>query len=122
MADKENLRTALMCQLPRGKAGDVVLALHRQKAHLGSNKTNYVLAEEVEIFGLKVKKIVVNPSDDESPDSYTAIFADTTLKKVATAAQLKPLAGGYIRDTEHGRLSADIRDRKNIHLTCTVTQ
>ena len=118
----EIIQSALMCDLSPGRAAAVVKAVREQKAQHGTHENDYLLPVPTQVFGLTVQHINVTPSDGESPDSYAAIFAGAVLADVATAARLKPLAGGFVRDTKHGRLSADVRDRTNVHLTCTSTQ
>ena len=123
---------ALTCEIADGKAAAVVKAVKALGAKPGKDENDYVLASPITVFGIDVTRINVTPSDGEGPDSYVAIFANAKPADIATAAQLKPLAGGnrcagkcegpFIRDTKTGRLAADVRDRTDVWLTCTPTQ
>lgn len=114
---------ALTCDIADGKAAAVVKAVKALGAKPGKDENDYVLASPITVFGLAVTRINVTPGDDEGgPDSYVAIFANAKPADIATAAQLKPLAGGFVRDTKTGRLAADVRDRTDVWLTCTPTQ
>lgn len=114
---------ALTCDIADGKAATVVKAMKALGAKPGKDENDYVLASPITVFGLDVTRINVTPGDEESgPDSYVAIFANAKPADIATAAQLKPLAGGFVRDTKTGRLAADVRDRTDVWLTCTPTK
>lgn len=113
---------ALTCEIANGKAAVVVKAVKALGAKPGKDENDYVLAPPITVFGLDVTRINVTPSDGDGPDSYVAIFKNAKPDEIAKAAQLKPLAGGFVRDTKTGRLSADIRDHTDVWLTCTPTQ
>ena len=113
---------ALSCELGDGKAATVVKSVKTLGAKPGKDANDYVLASPLTVFGLNVTRINVTPSDGEGPDSYVAIFANAKPADIAAAAQLKPLAGGFVRDTKTGRLAADVRDRTAVWLTCTPNQ
>ncbi|WP_298595292.1 hypothetical protein [uncultured Zoogloea sp.] len=114
---------ALTCEIADGKAAAVVKAVKALGAKPGKDENDYVLASPITVFGLDVTRINVTPGDDEGgPDSYVAIFANAKPADIATAAQLKPLAGGFVRDTKTGRLAADVRDRTDVWLSCTPTK
>jgi hypothetical protein len=110
---------ALTCEIKDGKAAAVLKAVKALGAKPGKDENDYVLASPITVFGLDVTNINVTPSEGEGPDSYMAIFANANPADIAAAAQLKPLAGGFVRDTKTGRLSADVRDRTNVWLVCT---
>lgn len=114
---------ALTCEIADGKAAAVVKAVKALGAKPGKDENDYVLASPITVFGLDVTRINVTAGDEEGgPDSYVAIFANAKPADIATAAQLKPLAGGFVRDTKTGRLAADVRDRTDVWLTCTPTK
>jgi len=113
---------ALSCEIGDGKAATVVKSVKTLGGKPGKDANDYVFASPITVFGLDVTRINVTPSDGEGPDSYVAIFANAKPADIAAAAQLKPLAGGFVRDTKTGRLAADVRDRTAVWLTCTPTQ
>ncbi len=112
---------ALTCEIADGKAAAVVKAVKALGAKPGKYENDYVLASPITVFGLDVTHINVTPGDEGSgPDFYIATFPNAKLADIATAAQLKPLAGGFVRDTKTGRLAAEVRDRTDVWLTCTT--
>lgn len=113
------LTKALTCEIGVGKEQSVVKALKALGARRGKLEGDYVLDKPVTAFGLPVTHVTVTPGDGESPETYFANFPGGDIKQVAAAAQLKPLAGGYARDTKKGALSADIRDGNVVALSCT---
>lgn len=110
---------ALTCEIGNHKADSVIKAVKTLGAKPGKDANDYVLASPITVFGLDVTQISITPSEGEGPDSYVAIFTNAKSADIAAAARLKPLAGGFVRDTKTGRLAADVRDRTNVWLTCT---
>lgn len=113
---------ALICEMAPGQGPSVLAALKALGATPGKRGGEFILPAPITAFGLAISRLNAVPSDGEAADSYTAVFPKAQLADIAKIAQLKPLAGGHVRDTKHGRLSADVRDREDIHLTCTATQ
>lgn len=115
------LEQALRCELPMGKADSVQQALKGLGAKPGAGgvSNGYRLPAPVRPFGLAVQQLSVSADEVET---YIATLPGARLEDVAKAANLKPVAGGYGRDTKHGTLLADVRERGDIWLMCTVTQ
>jgi hypothetical protein len=115
------LEQALRCELPMGKAESVQQALKGLGAKPGAGgvSNGYGLPAPVRPFGLAVQQFSVSADEVET---YIATLPGARLEDVAKAAKLKPVAGGYGRDTKHGTLLADVRERGDIWLMCTVTQ
>lgn len=115
------IEQALRCELPLGQFARVQQALKRAGARPGSDgvEGSHVLANPVHPFGLAVTRLSANADEVES---YIATLPGARLEDVARAAQLKKTAGSYGRDTRHGTLQADVRERGEVWLMCTVTQ
>lgn len=118
------IEQALRCELPPGQFDRVQQALKRLGARPAANSGQhiegaYVLSSPVQPFGLAVTRLSATADDVES---YIATLPGARLEDVARAAQLKKVAGGYGRDTRHGTLQADVRERGEVWLMCTVTQ
>lgn len=118
------LTKALSCDIAPGKVQSVIKAAKALGAKPAKDKAiaanDYTLPSPIVVFGLSITNIAITPSD-EGPETYAAIFlgAKSKLNDIATAAQLKPLAGGFVRDTPNGSLSAGVFDHDNVWLTCT---
>ena len=112
---------ALRCELPMGKSDSVQAALKSLGAKPGAAGVTgaYVLPKPVPAFGLAITRVSVNADEVET---YIATLPGARLQDVAKAANLKQVAGGYGRDTRHGTLLADVRERGEVWLMCTVTQ
>jgi hypothetical protein len=112
---------ALRCELPMGKSDRVQAALKSLGAKPGAGGVSgaYVLSKPVPAFGLTITRVSVNADEVET---YIATLPGARLEDVAKAANLKQVAGGYGRDTKHGTLLADVRERGEVWLMCTVTQ
>jgi hypothetical protein len=120
-AATELLTKAFSCDVKDGRASQVVKAIKSLGAKPGKDADDYILPMPLTVFGLPVTHVNITPSTGEGPDSYIAIFVGGKLNDIAAAASLKPLAGGFERDTKAGRLSADVRDHTNVWLACTPT-
>jgi len=116
------LSKALSCDVALGKMQSVVKAAKALGATPGKMEHEYILVSPISIFGLPVTKIAITPAD-EGPETYAAIFVGekSKLNEIASAAQLKPLAGSFVRNTSKGSLSAGVFDRNDVWLTCTPT-
>lgn len=112
---------ALRCELPVGKSDNVHKALKSLGAKPGAGGVTgaYVLSKPVPAFGLAITRVSVSADEVET---YIATLPGARLEDVAKAANLKQVAGGYGRDTKHGTLLADVRERGEVWLMCTVTQ
>ena len=115
----QTIERALACDLPTGQAKAVSKALKTMGAKPDGAGT-FALPGPLLVDGLPATQVHVG--DDDGVDTYIAVFHATALNDVAAKASLKPLAASFVRDTKHGRLSADVRDRTDVWLTCTVTQ
>lgn len=112
---------ALRCELPMGKSDSVHKALKSLSAQPGAGGVTsaYALPKPVSAFGLTITRVSVSADEVET---YIATLPGARLEDVAKAASLKQVAGGYGRDTKHGTLLADVRERGEVWLMCTVTQ
>jgi hypothetical protein len=110
---------ALACDLAPGKADSVSKALQILTSTRGGAGT-FTLRAPLSVSGLLVSQVQVD--DQDGVDTYIAVLKSAAIADVAAKANLKPLAKSFVRDTKHGRLSADVRDQTDVWLTCTVTQ
>ena len=110
---------ALACDLGPGKADAVRKALQILAA-VPDGAGTFTLRAPLSVNGLSVSQVHVG--DEDGVDTYIAVLKAAAIADVAAKANLKPLAQSFVRDTKHGRLSADVRDRTDVWLTCTVTQ
>ncbi|MET0319773.1 MAG: hypothetical protein ABW069_03520 [Duganella sp.] len=115
------IEQALRCELPMGKAGSVRQALKGLGARTGAGgvANAYVLPTAVRPFSLEVTRFSVT---DDEVETYIATLPGARIEDVAKSAKLTQVAGGYGRDTKHGTLLADVRERGEVWLMCTVTQ
>lgn len=111
--------SALACELPNGKAKSVLAALRKLGAKPGPDEGDFNLVKPITVFGMPVTRVNVMP-DNDGVDTYIAIFPGASVDTVAAAAQLKSVGGSYQRDLKNGALSADVRDRKDVWLSCTA--
>lgn len=118
-AATSTLTRAIMCEVKNIKATAVVKAAKKLGTPRSNDPTDYTLASPITVFGLQVNRVSITPDDGENPASYVAVFSNAKLADIASAAKLKPLAGGFIRDAEAGRISADVRDSTDVWITCT---
>jgi hypothetical protein len=102
---------------------DVLLGMIRTKISCEDGSLSHVQGYQV------AKPIVRETNLDDHPhqrergrgEAYIAALPRARLEPVAKAASLKQVAGGYGRDTRHGTLLADGRERGEVWLMCTVT-
>lgn len=115
------IEQALRCELPMGKAGSVRQALKGlgAKPGAGGAANDYGLPTPVRPFSLEVTRFSVT---DDEVETYIATLPGARIEDVAKSAKLTQVAGGYGRDTKHGTLLADVRERGEVWLMCTVTQ
>ncbi len=118
-SDIKILEQALACDIPPGQAKPVIKALKALGAKSVGAGT-FSLPGPLLVDGLPATQVHVG--EEDGVESYIAVFHGVELKALAEHAQLKPLAASYVRDTKHGRLSGDVRDRTDVWLTCTITQ
>jgi hypothetical protein len=118
LAATATIEKALSCGLPKGKYKTVQKALSTLDAKASKDGT-YTLSSPINVFGLQVTQLNINNDDVEI---YIATFLGTKLDAVGKAAKLKPLAGDYSSEVAHGTLSATIRNRTEVALSCTVTK
>lgn len=118
LAATTTIEKALSCELPKGKYKSVLKALSTIGAK--ANKDGeYTLSTPVNVFGLQVTQLSISNDDVET---YISTLPSAKLDEVGKAAKLKPLAGDYSSDVAHGTLSAAIRNRTEVALSCTVTK
>ncbi|GGB84248.1 hypothetical protein [Pseudoduganella buxea] len=110
------LTRALACD---GAAPELVLNAIETLGKPDTNAGDYILEKPLILFGLPVTHVTVTDSAGESGPTYIAKFPDVDINEVVAAARLTLRAGGYMRDTDDGRLSIDIFDRVVVGLSCT---
>ena len=111
---------ALSCEVGHGNAKDVVKALAALGARPGKFAGDFVLPAPVKVFGLPVTHVSALPAD-LGVDTYIAVFPSGDLAAVAAAAQLNSKGTYYRREGIHGRLTADMRSRVDVWLSCATT-
>ncbi|MDW5415657.1 hypothetical protein R6242_03615 [Iodobacter sp. CM08] len=118
LAATATIEKALSCELPKGKYKTVQKALSTLGAK-ASKDGEYTLSTPVNVFGLQVTQLSISNDDVEI---YIATLPGAKLDEVGKTAKLKPLAGDYSSNVAHGTLSAAIRNRTEVALSCVVSK
>jgi hypothetical protein len=110
---QKTLTKALTCEA-KASAQQVLSALKVLKAKPSKDNSDYILPSPISVFGLPVTKISV----DEDTPSFTTTFDNVTAATVANAGGMKAVGKAFTKDATHGYLTADVRDKSDVWVTC----